>query len=47
MPSKQHYCAISDLLHVLKGALSSTEESPMVVSLDPDSPALSLGDLVG
>jgi hypothetical protein len=47
MPSNQHYRAISDLLHLLKRALPSTEESPMLASLDPDSPELSLGNLVG
>jgi hypothetical protein len=46
-PSKQHDCAISDLLYLLRRALSSTEEFPVVVRLDPDSPELSRANLVG
>jgi hypothetical protein len=47
MHSGQHYRAMSDLLHLLKRALSSVEEPPMVVGLDQDSPELSLGNHVG
>jgi hypothetical protein len=47
MSSKQRYRVLSDLLHLRKRALPSAEEPPMAVGLDPYSPELSLGNLVG
>jgi hypothetical protein len=48
MPSKQHYRAISDLLHLLKRThCRALKNLPMVVGLGPDSPELSIGNLVG
>jgi hypothetical protein len=47
MPGKQHYRPMSNLLHLLKRALSSAEEPPMIVGFAPDSPELSLDNLIG
>jgi hypothetical protein len=47
IPSKQHYRAIFGLLHLLKRTrYRALKNPPMVVGLDPDSPELSLGNLV-
>jgi hypothetical protein len=47
MPSKRHYHALSDLLHILKRArYRMLKEPSIVVDLETSSPELSLSRLV-